>query len=74
MEEILRFIQSCEESQLRLLMRAISDRYAESYPQWDVLYIAVHKEPILRRRELSSIVDLLDPKNDEELPFHLRLI
>ncbi len=55
MTEILKKIITMKDSELQLVMQAISDRYAAAYPQWDVVYMAVHKDPALREQELKRI-------------------
>ncbi len=59
MQEISETIQQMSDEQLRELMELIRQRYAEDFPMWEVVYVAVHKDPALRKEELDRIVKLL---------------
>ncbi len=59
MQEIIEKIQTLNESQLQQLMEAIEDRYAQAYPEWDVVYIALHKDPGLRFQEYANLLDMI---------------
>ncbi len=43
MEHILEKIQAMTACELQEIMRAIEQRYAAVYPEWDMVYIALHK-------------------------------
>ncbi len=47
-------IKSLKEKDLQILMQAIEKRYAEAYPDWDVYYIALHKDPDIRKAEIEK--------------------
>ncbi len=53
MQEIIDKIQTLNDSELRQVMTAIEDRYAQAYPEWDVVYIALHKDPGLRFQDVG---------------------
>ncbi len=59
MKEILEKIQFLTEPQLRQLMEAIQIRFQNEYPQLDILYLTLHKDPDLRRQELTQILQLI---------------
>ncbi len=59
MEKILEKIGRMSMGDLQEVMRAVENRYAEACPEWDVLYIAIHKAPDLRRRELADLLALM---------------
>ncbi len=60
MEEMLDRIACLSESELRVVMDAIQKRYTLAYPDWEVIYIAIHKDPKLRTQEIANILNLLN--------------
>ncbi len=55
MKQILKRIRSCSEADLNKIMRTIEQRFASAYPQWDVYYIALHKDPAVRAQQIEAI-------------------
>ena len=60
MEEILEWIQNAYVEELQEIMQAIEKRYQEEYPDWNVIYVAVPTDPVLRREKLESIIKWFD--------------
>lgn len=60
MRKVIERIEQATDLELQDIMRAIEKRYATAYPDWDVVYIAVPKDPELRRKRLENILVLLD--------------
>ncbi len=56
METIFEAIQQATLSELQEIMAEIEERYAILYPDWDVTYLAIHKDPVLRKAELANII------------------
>ena len=56
MQDILAQIEQADYAQLEQIMDAVEQRYAKEFPEWDVFYTAVHKDPVLRRKELAELV------------------
>ena len=56
MKHILEKIEQADDFEIREIMDAVERRYAVAYPQWDVFYAAVHKDPALRRKDLEDLV------------------
>ncbi len=56
MEKIIEKIQTLSAEELPKVMEAIERRYAEAYPEWDVVYIALHKDPVLRKEEYERML------------------
>ncbi len=48
-------IRNLSETELRELMDAIAMKIAEDYPDWDIYYVALHKDPVLRQQEIERI-------------------
>ncbi len=59
MSELIDRIKSLNRTQLQEVMQAVEARYAEVYPQWDVVYIAMHKDPSLRIQEYANLLDMI---------------
>ncbi len=64
MEEIINKISKMTQEELQEVMQAVEARFAAAYPEWDVVYIARHKEPALRMEEFAYLLDMLA----QELP------
>lgn len=60
LEDILLWIEEADGLKLHDVMNAVRRRYASKYPQWDVFYIAIHKEPETRRKELEELVTYIE--------------
>ncbi len=59
MKEILKRIRHLSADDLQTVMKAIERRYASAFPEWDVYYIALHKDPTLRHQEIEAIQSLV---------------
>ena len=57
--ELIGHIQRLSREELDKVMEAIEKWFAVAHPDWDVVYIAVPKDPDLREKELKSIWNLL---------------
>ena len=55
-KEVLTYIEQANDRELEQIMRAVERRYATAFPEWDVIYTAVHKDPTLRSKELYELV------------------
>ena len=43
------FIEQANDLEIEKIMEAVERRYAIAYPEWDVVYTALHKDPALRK-------------------------
>ncbi len=59
MEEVLQKIDTMTEAELRIVMEAVEQRYREAYPEWDVVYMAMHKDPVLRKQEFINLLEFI---------------
>lgn len=57
--EVLAYIENADDMQLNAIMDAVEHRYRTAYPEWEVIYVAVHREKDQRKRDIDSIIDLL---------------
>lgn len=59
LQPVLTYIERATDDILHQIMRSVERRYAAAYPQWDVLYIAVHKDPDMRKSEINDLISFL---------------
>ncbi len=59
MEEIINKISRMNREELQEVMQAVQARFASAYPKWDVVYIALHKDPVQRRIEFANLLEML---------------
>ena len=60
LQAVLSFIRHSSDDTLYQIMRSIERRYADVNPHWDVLYIAVYKDPKLRKAEIAQLITFLE--------------
>ena len=60
MRKIIAKIEQADDVEIRRIMDAVEQRYALAYPDWDVVYIAMHKDPTLRKGEMQELVAFLE--------------
>ena len=58
--EIIAYIEQADDFQIQEIMDAVKRRYAIAYPQWNVFYAAVHKDPVLRKKDLDDLVAYIE--------------
>ena len=70
LQRVIEFIEQADDLEIERIMEAVERRYAIAFPEWDVSYTAVHKDPALRRKELEELVVYIekDLKWNEEQP------
>ena len=64
---VLARIERAEYDELQQIMRAVERRYEQAFPEWDVVYIAMHKDPELRAKEMEETVKFLQ----KDLQWHI---
>ena len=60
MRELLRKIEEADEFEIQEIMDAVKRWYVVTYPDWDIIYTAVHKDPKLRKKELEELVAYIE--------------
>ncbi len=60
MKDILARIDTLTDMELQTVMRAIERRYFVAYPQWEVIYVAIHRDMPQREQGLRDLVRLMD--------------
>ena len=53
--EVITYIEQAYDFEIQEIMNAVERWYAIAYLQWDVFYVAVHKDPELRKKELEEL-------------------
>ncbi len=56
MKALLEKIPQLTINELQDLMHAIENRCREDFPQMDVIFLALHKDPVLRKKELEELL------------------
>ena len=59
LDRVLQYIEQANDTEIEEIMAAVEQRYAIAYPQWDVVYVAVHKDPMLRKKELEDLMAII---------------
>lgn len=57
--EVLSYIENANDSQINQIMDAVERRYRTAFPNWEVIYVAVHREPEKRKQDIDSIIGRL---------------
>ncbi len=60
MQDLLKTIDTLMDMELQELMVAIAYRYGQIFPAWEMFYMAIHKDPQLRRQDLAHIRALME--------------
>ena len=60
MRQVIEKIEQADDFEIQEIMDAVERRYAIAFPQWDVFYAAVHKDPELRRKDLEKLVAYIE--------------
>ena len=54
MDQVSILIESASQQELQILMDAIQDRYAQLFPDWDILYMALPKQDSPEKEHLVN--------------------
>ena len=60
MQRVLDKIEQADDFETQQIMDAVERRYAIAFPKWDVFYVAVHKDPTLRRKDLEKLAAYIE--------------
>lgn len=55
MEAVLERIEHSVDREIAQILNAISARYANFYPDWELLILSMHKDPDRRKEDIESI-------------------
>ena len=59
MDELLEKIKALSQTELDEVMLGIEKWYEEAYPDWDVVYIAMPKDPVQRKQRFMGVLRLI---------------
>jgi len=57
--KLLAYIQKADTAQLNQIMDAVKLRYRTAFPEWEVVYAAIHRDADKRKQDIDSIVEML---------------
>ena len=63
-EEIIKAIQQADDFLIRDVINAVIHRYAQIFPEWEVMFLTLHKEPKARAKDIKAHIKFL--KNHEK--------
>ena len=58
--QILSLIESADDYALSQIMQAVVRRYSKVYPDWEVMFLSLPKDPEERRAQLAQMLEMLD--------------
>lgn len=59
MEEVLKVIEKADDFQNEQILDAIRRRYATLYPDWEIIFASLHRDPVERKHDVAFIVKML---------------
>ena len=62
-ENILTAIEHANDIQISQIIRAVIRRYNLVFPEWDILFLSIPKEPDQRRAQLEDMLEHLKNGN-----------
>ena len=60
METVLSRIAQASYTELEQIMRAVENRFSVAFPDWEVIYVSVHKDPKLRKEEVARLLEFIE--------------
>ena len=59
MEEIIKRIPMLNRDELQTVFLALRQHYMEIFPDWEILFLSVHKDPGIQKEELINVFKML---------------
>ena len=59
-QRVINFIEQADDLEIERIMAAVKRRNETAYPQWEVFYAAIHKDPVIRRKEVEELVRYIE--------------
>lgn len=59
MAKVLKTIEQADDAQIAQIMKAVVHRYGKAFPDWDILFLSIPKEPTQRRSQLEYMLEYL---------------
>lgn len=57
--DILDRIAHADDNEITMITEAIIRRYENYYPDWEIAFISLHKDPVKRKQDLENIYHFL---------------
>ncbi len=70
MDELLAKIRELSREEIDLVMEAVRSWFADTYPDWDVMYAALPKDPQQRRQRVEGIIYFMTKDLEENAGEH----
>ena len=67
LKELLHRIEEANDFEIQDIMRAVEHRYKIAFPDWQVVYMAVHRDPKLKEEDLRGIIALVEKEKTVSL-------
>ena len=67
MEELLQRIAVADDFEIQDIMRAVERRYKIAFPDWEVVYMAIHRDPKLKEKDLKGIIARIEKEKTVSL-------
>lgn len=59
LKRILDRIENADDSEISEIINAVVRRYGRVYPDWDVMFLSVRKDPEKRKEDVEGIIRML---------------
>ena len=59
-KDILYQIEQADDDQINMIIEAIKKRYANYYPDWEIMFLSLHKDSTLRKQDLENAFNMLN--------------
>lgn len=59
MNKLIKIIETADDLEISQIIHAVVRRYADVYPDWDVFFLSLPKEPAERREQLAQMLEAL---------------
>ena len=53
---VVRFILETNDEEIMEIIKAVTLRYKNKFPEWDVSFLSLHRDPVQRELELDNLV------------------
>lgn len=58
-QEIIRAIEQADDQLINAVISAVISRYSRVFPEWDVMFLSMHKDPKERAKDIKSHIRYL---------------
>ena len=58
-EQIIEAIEQADDERISDVIQAVIRRYGQLFPEWEVIFLSVHKDPKLRAKDIKAHIRFL---------------